>query len=160
MIAIRQFRAPVLSIGAEGQFTVRSKSKAGTSIMMGTAGDGNLETNVVMFAASRTDWSLQSGGVNGRLKAIVAGEFAHPLELNRSYQFILSCTANTVTITGPGLDVSRSLPTPVSPGAYGFWRVYPERPPAGRTFDFDKVWALENGLPAVPIPTSAVGTEH
>ena len=160
VIAIRQFRAPVLAIGAEGQFSRRGNSTSESTIMMGIAGDENLKTDVVMFAASRTDWGLQSQNANSRLKIIATGQFSRPLELGRSYRFVLSCTGSQVSITGPGIDESRSLPMPVSPGVYGFWREDPSRTPASGIFDFDKVWALEDGLPAAPIPAPIADAEH
>ncbi|BBX85808.1 hypothetical protein [Mycolicibacterium aubagnense] len=160
VIAIRQFRAPILSIGAEGQFVRRSSSTAETIMMFGTAEDSNLQTNMVVFTSSRTAWGvhLRNQVANSKLKEIANGQFARPLELGRIYRFLLRITGSQVRITGPGLDVSRSLPTPLPTNAFGFWREYPDRPPAGGIFDFDKVWALEDGLPAQPVATSIATT--
>lgn len=160
VIAMREFRAPLLSVGAEGQFSRRSSISADTTMMIGTAGDSNFETNVVIFAASRTDWVLQSKSAYGRLKTVVAGQFSHPLDLDREYQFVLSCTSNQAHVTGPGLDTTRPLPMPISPGKFGFWREYPHRPPVGGVFDFKRVWALEDGLPATPVETRTDSTAH
>ncbi|CAM5744566.1 hypothetical protein MAUB1S_02032 [Mycolicibacterium aubagnense] len=156
VIAIRQFRAPILSIGAEGQFVRRSSSTAETIMMFGTAEDSNLQTNMVVFTSSRTAWGvhLRNQVANSKLKEIANGQFARPLELGRNYTFLLRITGSQVRITGPGLDVSRSLPTPLPVNAFGFWREYPDRPSAGGIFDFGKVWALEDGLPAQPVATS------
>lgn len=156
VIAIRQFRAPILTIGAEGQFIRRSTSTAETIMMFGTAEDNNLQKNMVVFTSSRTAWGvhLRNQVANSKLKAIASGQFARPLELGRNYTFVLSISSNNVRITGPGLDLSRPLPPTLLPNnTFGFWREYPDRPPAGGIFDFDRVWALEDGLPAEPVAT-------
>jgi hypothetical protein len=156
VIAIRQFRAPILTIGAEGQFIRRGSSTAETIMMFGTAEDNNLQKNMVVFTSSRTAWGvhLRNQIANSKLKAIASGQFARPLELGRNYTFVLSISGNNVRIAGPGLDVSRPLPPTLLPSnAFGFWREYPDRPSAGGIFDFDRVWALEDGLPAQPLAT-------
>ena len=152
-IAVRQFRAPLRSIGAEGRFIRINPAKPDTTMMIGTGGDNNLETDVVVFLANRTSWELRSRLVKGTLKTVAAGNFAHPLELDRPYTFILSCTGDHATVEGPGLNISKPLSRPITPGVYGFWRESPNRIPAGEVFDFDRVWALEDGLPATP-PTA------
>ncbi|MCX8560340.1 hypothetical protein OS122_05455 [Mycolicibacterium mucogenicum] len=157
VIAIRQFRAPILSLGAEGQFVRRGGSTADTIMMFGTAEDNNIQTNMVIFTSSRTAWGvhLRNQVASSKLKAIASGQYAHPLELGRNYRFLLRITDGQIRITGPGLDVSKSLPMPLPLNVYGFWREYPDRPSAGGIFDFDKVWALEDGLPAEPVAASS-----
>jgi len=158
--AIRQLRAAVTLIGAEGQFR-RSKAAGGvTAISMGTAGDGNLETDLVMFSASRTFRDLKVKLAKGGLETIATGQFAPPLGLDRNYQFTLQRAGNTVSVTGPGINVTKSLAAPIALGTYGFWREYPSRTPAGEFFDYDKVWAVEDGQPAVPAAAPASGGER
>ncbi|WP_155924980.1 hypothetical protein [Mycolicibacterium sp. CBMA 234] len=159
-IAVRQFRSPVTSIGAEGQFRRINPANTDTTMMLGTGGDNNLETNVVVFLANRSSWELRSRLVSGTLKTVASGTFAHMLELGHVYQFVLSCTGDRVGVTGPGLTISKPLPIPISTGAFGFWRESPNRIPAGEVFDFDKVWALEDGQPTMPTTASAAAPEH
>lgn len=156
VIALRQFRAPILSLGAEGQFVRRSGSTADTIMMFGTAEDSNIQTNMVIFTSSRTAWGvhLRNQVASSKLRALASGQYAHPLELGRNYRFLLSITDGQVRITGPGLDVAKSVPAQLPLNVYGFWREYPDRPSAGGIFDFDKAWALEDGLPAEPVATS------
>ncbi|SEB26704.1 hypothetical protein SAMN04488580_12230 [Mycobacterium sp. 283mftsu] len=159
-IAVRQFRTPVQSIGTDGQFRRINHLNGDTTMMIGTGGDNNLETNVVVFLANRSSWELRSRLVNGTLKTVASGSFPHMLELDHRYTFVLSSTGDRVSVSGPGVTVSKPLPIPISPGAFGFWRESPNRTPAGEVFDFDKVWALEDGQPTTPITASAAGPEH
>lgn len=156
VIAIRQFRAPVVSIGAEGQFVRRSSSTAETIMMLGTAEDGNLQTNMVVFTSSRTAWGvhLRNQVANSKLKEIANGQFSRPLELGRNYTFLLRISDSQIRISGPGLEVTKPLPASLPANVFGFWREYPDRASAGGIFDFDKVWALEDGVPATPVATS------
>lgn len=160
VIAIREFRAPILSLGADGQFVRRGGSTADTIMMFGTAEDSNIQTNMVIFTSSRTAWGvhLRNQVASSKLKAIASGQYAHPLELGRNYRFLLRISDGQVRITGPSLDVTKPVPSPLPLNVYGFWREYPDRPSAGGIFDFDRVWALEDGLPAEPVATSS-GTE-
>jgi len=159
-IAVRQFRTPIQRIGAEGQFRRINSTNGDTTMMIGTGGDNNLETNVVVFLANRSLWELRSRLVNGTLKTVASGSFPHMLELDHRYIFVLSTTGDRVSVSGPGVNVSKPLPIPISPGTFGFWRESPNRTPAGEVFDFDKVWALEDGQPTTPITASAAAPEH
>ncbi len=153
-IAVRQFRGALRSIGAEGRFSRINPTRPDTTMMIGTGGDNDLETDIVVFLANRTSWELRSRLVKGTLKTVAAGNFAHPLELDHPYKFILSCTGDHVTVEAPGLTISKPLPRPITPGVYGFWRESPNRIPAGEVFDFDKVWALEDGVATTPMAPS------
>lgn len=158
--AIRQFRAAVSTVGAEGQFR-RSKAAGGvTAFSMGTAGDGNLETDVVMFSASRTFWDLKVKLAKGGLETIATGQFAPPLGLDRNYRFTLQRAGNTVRVGGPGVNITKPLASQVTLGSYGFWREYPSRTPAGEFFDYDKVWSVEDGQPTVPVEAPAPNGER
>ncbi|MDR3662948.1 MAG: hypothetical protein P4L86_21610 [Mycobacterium sp.] len=156
-IAVRQFRAPLRSIGTEGQFRRINPARPDTTMMIGTGGDNELDTDVVVFLANRISWELRSRLVKGTLKTVASGNFSHPLELDHVYKFVLSCTGDHVSVVGPGLTISKPLSRPISPGAYGFWRESPNRIPAGEVFDFDKVWALEDGQPMTSTTASTTG---
>jgi hypothetical protein len=154
-MALRQFRAPLRTIGAEGTFRRRNDANSDTSMAIGMAGDGNIADNVVLLVADRTTWQVKGRLANGRFKTIASGGFAPPLERDRPYRFALSCTGDHVNVMGPGISISKPLVVPIPLGTFGFWREYPTRTPAGEVFDFDTVWALEDGQPtSLPVPTS------
>lgn len=159
VMAVRQFRAAVRTVGAEGQFRHRDNSIGETSMAIGMAGDSNIADGVVLFVADRISWQVKSRLANGKLKTVATGGFAPPLERDHAYRFVLSCTGDHMSVTGPGLSISKPLAVPIPPGSFGFWREYPTRTPAGEVFDFDKVWALEDGQPTVPnaTPTPDIG---
>lgn len=160
VIAVRQFRGVVREIGAEGQFRRRDDSKGGTSMSIGIAGDVNIADNVVLFLADRDSWEVKSRLANGKLKTIAVGGFAPPLDRDRVYRFVLSSTGDHVSVAGPGISVSKPLTVPIAPGSFGFWREYPIKTPAGEVFDFDKVWALEDGQPTLPTAASSSDAGH
>jgi len=160
VIAVRQFRSAVRTIGAEGQFRRRDDSKGETSMSIGIAGDSNAADNVVLFLADRNSWEVKSRLANGKLKTIAAGGFAPPLQRDHPYRFVLSSTGDHVSVAGPGVSVSKPLAEPIARGSVGFWREYPVKTPAGEVFDFDKVWALEDGQPMVPTAAPSPHTGH
>jgi hypothetical protein len=160
VMALRQFRAPVRTIGAEGTFRRSNDANSDTSMAIGMAGDVNVADNVVLLVADRTTWQVKSRLANGRFKTVATGGFAPPLERDRPYRFALSCTGDHVSVAGPGLSISKPLVVPIPLGAFGFWREYPTRTPAGEVFDFDKVWALEDGQPALPSMTASPDSGH
>ena len=160
VMALRQFRAPVRTIGAEGVFRRSNDASSDTSMTIGMAGDANIADNVVLLVADRTTWQVKGRLANGRFKTVATGGFAPPLERDRPYRFALSCTGDQVNVLGPGLSISKPLAVPIPLGTFGFWREYPTRTPAGEVFDFDKVWALEDGQPTLPPMTASPDSGH
>jgi len=158
VMALRQFRAPVRTIGAEGTFRRRNDANSDTSMAIGMAGDGNIADNVVLLVADRTTWQVKGRLANGRFKTVATGGFAPPLERDRPYRFALSCTGDHVNVMGPGISISKPLAVPIPLGTFGFWREYPTRTPAGEVFDFDTVWALEDGELTSPRATTSADT--
>lgn len=151
--AIRAFRGTLKSVGAVGRF--RTPGLGGLTLFsMGTAATSDLSVNVVSFISSRTFWVLKMRAANGDDQTVTQGKYAFPLEPNHDYQFELSTDGATATIKGPGLEVTKNLITPIPPGLFGYWRLFPTRAPLGDYFDFKTVWAVEDGQELLPVDGS------
>ena len=73
------------------------------------------------------------------------------LTLDSYYQFELEATNDTLTVRVPGNDVTIKVSTYGLLGERAFWEESPVRTPAGVVFDFDIVWAAEEGQALVPV---------
>jgi hypothetical protein len=148
--AVRQFRGTVQSIGTVARFR---KTGAGseTTLSMGMVPNAELNTDMVHFAARRTDWVLEVRRANGLFRLVAKGQFSPTLDLDRDYQFELGATDNTLTVRVPGQEVTRNLSTKGLLGDRAFWQEYTARRPVGVVVDFDTVWAVEKDQPLFPV---------
>jgi hypothetical protein len=144
--AVRQFRGTVRGMGAIGRF--RSiRFGAETALAMAITPNDKLTDDMLLFTAKRSGWDLVVRRAGGAYEPVAEGQFEPKLDLNRDYQFGFEATGDTVTVTVPGSEVTEAVATAGLLGNRGFWQEYPTRRPAGDVFDFDTVWALEDGLP-------------
>jgi hypothetical protein len=72
--------------------------------------------------------------------------------LDHDYQFEMEATDNTVTVRVPGSEVTKNAAIADLLGDRAFWQEYAKPMPAGVVFDFDTVWAAEDGQPLFPVP--------
>jgi hypothetical protein len=148
--AARQFRGSVRGMGTVGRFR---KIGAGpeTSLSMATSPNGELTTDMVQFTANPLGWELRLRRANAGLEPVMKGKFLPNLKLDVDYQFEFEVTDDTVTVRIPGAEVTRNSSTAGLLGDRAFWQEYVRGPPAGVVFDFDSVWAVEDGLPLFPV---------
>lgn len=148
--AVRRFRGTIRSMGTVGRF--RSiRFGAETALAMGITPNEHLTADMLFLAAKRSDWTLIARRADGPYERIAAGRFSPKLDLNRDYRFELETTDNTVTVRVPGSEETASVSTAGLLGDLAFWQEYPTRTPAGMVFDFDTVWALEDGQQVLPV---------
>jgi hypothetical protein len=152
--AMRQFRGSVRGMGAIGRFrTVHPgliQSGVNMNILLGDRSDAS--TVVLYFA--RTGWNLRVRQPGTPFKTIAQGPFSPLLEMNRDYKFEFEATDNSVTVRVPGTEVTKDVSTVGLLGDRASWQQFPLRTPAAQAFDFDTVWATEDGQPLLPVPAA------
>jgi hypothetical protein len=148
--AVRQFRGQVRSVGTVGRFR-KTGDGAETAMSMAIVPNDNLVTDVIHFAAKRTGWVVQLRRANGVFRLIAEGEFSPTLNLDQDYKFELEATDNSLTVTVPGAHVTKTVSTTGLLGDRAFWEEYPASAHVGVVFDFDTVWAVEDGQPLFPV---------
>jgi hypothetical protein len=155
--AVRQFSGTVLSMGTVGRFRQIGDADAAdgnheTTLFMAISANDNLTTDMVEFSAHRWGWALRLRRANGAFQPVMAGLFSPNLALDVDYQFEFEVTGDTVTVRIPGSEFTRNAPTAGLLGDRAYWEEQLQRnPPAGVVFDFDTVWAVEDGQPLVPV---------
>lgn len=150
VFAARQFGGTVRSIGATGRFR-RIDYGGITTMSMALTSSDNLTADMVHFAANRSYWKVEIRHADGAFEPVATGRFAPKLELDRNYEFGLEATDSTVTVRVPGSEVTKDVVTAGLSGDRAFWREIPSRTPVGEYFDFDSVWASEDGQPLFPV---------
>lgn len=144
--AIRKFRGLVRKMGAVGRFR-KIGWGAETAFSMATGPDDMAFADMVHLVAERSRWIIELRHANGPFTPIAQGRFSPVLELDQDYEFEFEMTDNAVTVRVPGAEVTKDVDVSTLLGEAGFWQQYPLRKPAGVVFDFDQVWALEDGQP-------------
>lgn len=145
--AARQFRGTVRRMGTTGRW--RQIGDGGeTGVAMAISSNDRLITDMVHFAVNRSTWTLTVRH-GGPFEPVSRGDFSPPLELGRDYQFEIEATDTAVTVRVPGQEVTENVDTTGILGDRAFWEEYIKPPPAGSVFDFDTVWAAEEGQPLV-----------
>lgn len=150
--AARQLRGTVRRIGAAGSWTQAREGGETTMAMAITAND-LLITDMLQFIVNRSLWELTARRADGALEPVMTGRFPTPLELNRDYQFEIEATDASVTVRVPGSEVTTNLATSGLLGDRAFWAELPDlvNRPTGVVFNFDNVWAVEDGQALIPI---------
>lgn len=148
--AALSLRGTVRRIGAYGRW--RKISDGGpneTTIALGIAPNDLYITDIVHFTASRGLWDLTTRTAGGDFVSVANGEFSPMLEVGKDYRFEVTVTDLEVIIAVPGAEVVAVTPAAGGLlGRYAFWEEYPNQPPSGTVFDFDAIWATEDGLPS------------
>lgn len=149
--AARQFRGTVRSMGTTGRWRQIRDGAADTTIAMAISPDDRLVMDMVHFAANRATWELTVRR-GGPFEPVAKGVFDPPLTVGRDYTFEMAATDSAVTITVPGSEpTTHPVDTTGLLGDRAFWEEYIKPPPASTTFDFDTVWAIEDGQPLQPV---------
>lgn len=152
--AERQLRGTVRSVGTVGQFRRIGPGFGQTGLSMAVVTNDQKDTNIVSFWVSRSGWNVKIGRADDALTPVVHGDFSPMLKLDQDYQFDIEITDDTVTVNVPGAEKTTNVSTVGLLGDRAFWQEYPLRMPADQVFDFDQVWAVEDGQPLVPVPAA------
>lgn len=149
--AARQFRGTVLSVGTTGRWRQIRDGSADTTIAMAITPNDRLVSEMVHFAANRSTWELTVRR-GGPFEPVAKGTFSPPLTVGRDYTFAITAAADSVSVTVPGSNpTAHPVDTTGLLGDRAFWEEYIKPPPASTAFDFDTVWAVEDGQPLVSI---------
>lgn len=149
-LAERLLRGTVHGVGTVGRFRRSRPGGEETSFAMGIA-TNDKHTDVVLFTAKRTGWTLRMERDGKGLQPIMRGTFSPELAVDVDYQFEFNITGDTIRVRVPGSEVTRELPIADVLGSRVFWQEYVAKPPASIVFDFDTVWAVEDGQPLVSV---------
>lgn len=149
--AARQFRSTVRQMGATGQWRRIRDGNADTTIAMAITPNDRLVTDMVHFTANRSGWALTVRRNGGVFEPVAKEAFNPPLALGRDYTFEIAATDSDVTVTVPGGSSTHPVDTAGLLGDRAFWEEYIKPTPASTTFDFDAVWATEDGQPTLPV---------
>lgn len=145
--AARQFRGAVRSMGTTGRWRQIRDGSADTTIAMAISPDDRLVMDMVHFAANRSTWELTVRR-GGPFEPVAEGTFSPPLTVGRDYTFAITATDDAVTVTVPGSEpATYPVDTTGLLGDRAFWEEYIKPPPASTAFDFDTMWAVEDGQP-------------
>jgi hypothetical protein len=150
--AVRQLRGLVQRMGTVGRFR-QSRYGVETTLAMATTPNDQIVSDMVHFAANRSVWELTLRRGNGAFETVARGVFTPILALNQDYRFEMAVTDDAVTVTVPGAEVTKKVSTAGTRGDRAFWEEYFDTKgrPAGVVFDFDSVWAAEEGQPMLPV---------
>jgi hypothetical protein len=151
--AVRQFEGSVRSVGTVGRFREVGSSYAQTAFSMSIVPNDQILTDMLTFVATRSGWNVKIRRANGPFDEVAQGDFSPALELDRDYQFELRATDSTVTVQVPGSEeVTKDVSTAGLLGNRASFQEHPVRTPTGDVFDFNTVWATEDGKPLVAVP--------
>lgn len=148
--AVRQFSSTVQRMGTVGRWR-KTGDGAETTLAMAITANDQLITDVVHFTANRSDWELTVSRGSGSFEPVARGLFSPMLTLDSDYQFEFEATDDTLTVRVPGNEVTINVSTDGLLGDRAFWEEYPSGTPAGVVFDFDTVWAAEDGQTLFPV---------
>jgi hypothetical protein len=148
--AARQFRGTVRSMGTKGRWRQIRDGNADTTLALAITPNDRLVTEMVHFVANRSTWELTVRR-GGPFEPVAEGTFSPPLTIGRDYTFAISVTDKDVTVTVPGSESTHPVDTAGLLGDRAFWEEYIKPAPASTTFDFDTVWAVEDGQPLQPV---------
>lgn len=109
-----------------------------------------LVSDMVHFSVNRSVWELTVRRGAG-FEPVAEGKFAPVLALDRAYRFDLEVSNNSVTVRVPGEQMTAEVDTTGLLGDRVFWEQYPSPVPSVVVFDYDTVWAVEDGQPLVSI---------
>lgn len=150
VFAARQFRGTVLGVGTIGRFRdVGAGHEA--AFAMAISANNQLVFDMVILSATPLGWQLRLRRDRGDYQPVMSGSFSPKLDLNTNYQFEFDVVGNTITVRVPGAEVTRDARVASLLGDRAFWQEAIAGPPASVVFDFDTVWAIEDGQQLFPI---------
>jgi hypothetical protein len=152
--AMRQFRGTVRGMGAMGHFRKIDPGLVQSGLTMNIVLSDRKDANTVVLFVARTGWNIRLRQLGTPFKTLAQGQFSPILELDRDYRFEFEATDDTVTVRVPGSEVTKNVSTVGLLGDRASWQEYPLRTPPAQVFDFDTVWAVEDGQPLLPIPAA------
>jgi hypothetical protein len=147
--ASRAFGQTVRSVGAKGGWSRTGRGRE-TTFTMAISANEQLTTDMVHLAANRSIWKLTVRRTDGVFEPVASGHFSPLLKLDQDYIFEILATEETLTVRVPGREVTKDVPTSGLLGPHAYWEDYPDGHPTGVAFQFDTVWAVEDGQPLVP----------
>lgn len=150
--AVRRFDGTVRRVGALGRFRQIGAGE-NTTFGIGISSNDKVSTDQIMLSANLTGWELRTSRANSAHQRIMGGRFAPALLPGVNYQFELEAAGSTVVVHVPGEKVVGTADVSDLIGNHAFWLEYLHKPPAGTAFDFDTVWAAEDGKILTPIET-------
>ena len=148
--AVRQFGGTVQRMGAIGRWR-KTGDGAETALALAITANDQLTTDMVQFTANRSDWEVTVRRGGGPVEPVAKGLFSPTLKLDSNYQFELEASSGALTVRAPGNEVTINVSTDGLLGNRAFWEESPIGTPAGVVFDFDTVWAAEEGQPLSPV---------
>ncbi|MGN7780848.1 hypothetical protein ACTJJE_15170 [Mycolicibacterium sp. 22603] len=148
--AARQMRGTVKSMGTIGSWRRVGEGDGETTMTMAVTPNDKLVADMVHFSVNRSVWELTVRRGAG-FEPVVEGKFSPVLSLDRDYRFDLEVTKNSVTVRVPGEQTTANVDTTGLLGDRVFWEQYPSPVPSAVVFDYDTVWAVEDGQPLVSI---------
>jgi hypothetical protein len=154
--ATREMRGLVEGIGTVGRFSPNGDGGE-TSIGLGISADSRFTANAIILTASRWGWQVRLRRNSEFQPVVMRGEFSPELQLDTVYEFKLAVAEDTITVQAPGIKASRRAPIDGLVGSQAFWMEYVERPPARVVFQYDAVWAAEEGQPLLPVDNADLG---
>jgi hypothetical protein len=152
--AVQQLRGTVQRIGTVGRFR-QSRYGAETTLAMAITPNDKIIADMVQLAVTRSMWELTLRRDNGAFEPVARGAFRPILTFDRDYRFEFEATDSAVTVKVPGAEVTKQVSTAGLLGDRAFWEEYRDTkgPKTGVVFDFDNVWAAEEGQPLLPVET-------
>lgn len=150
VFAAQQLRGTVRALGTVGRFR-RIGAGDETAFAMAISANGQLIFDMVIFSATSLSWQLRLRRDRGDYQPVMSGIFEPKLETNVNYQFEFNVIGDTITVRVPGAEVTRDAPVSGLVGDRVFWQEAIQSPPSGVVFDFDTVWAAEDGQPLFPV---------
>lgn len=148
--ATRDMRGLVEGIGAVGRFSPNGDGGE-TSIGLGISADDQFTANAIILTASRWGWQVRLRRNSAFQPVVMRGEFSPTLELDTNYEFKLATDNGRIAVQAPGIISNRQAPLDGLVGSRAFWMEYVDRPPARVIFQYDVVWAVEEGQPLMPV---------
>lgn len=122
---------------------------------MNISANDRLITDILHFAANRSEWQLSIRRSGGAFSTVAKGSYSSKLRLDQDYQFEVEASDAAVTVRVPGREIRTEISTLGVLGDKAYWQEYPTTWPknvdTGVVFEFDAVWAIEEGQAAAPV---------
>jgi hypothetical protein len=148
--AVRQMRGTVKKMGTVGSWRRVAAGDGETTMTMAITPNDMLVSDMVHFSVNRSVWELTVRRGAG-FEPVAEGKFSPTLALDRDYRFDLEVSGDSVTVRVPGEQITTDVDTTSLVGDRVFWEQYPSPVPSVVVFDYDTVWAVEDGQPLVSI---------
>lgn len=148
--AVRKFDGVVRGMGAVGSFRKIGDGEE-TTLGMGISPNDGITRDILLLTANRRGWTVRTRRADGPLEPVMSGRFVPELDVDVNYQFTFDVTGDTLVARVPGAEVTRVAAVGDLLGTRAFWLESVGKPLAGVVFDFDTVWAVEDGRPLISV---------